>query len=391
MAHRVLVMASRVLVVACLLAASQAASPSSLRNAYAARRMTHTEPNLPVKDAQHGSSHSQGRRLVMVKPTDAHIARMGRMVEQADGSVRFGYPGVRFTFSFTGTSLSMDAWSSGDNSFLEAVIDGGAPQLIDVRRERATFTLIAADKAAVHRVEIMHRSETWHGVVTLASFNVDGKLAPAPRLPARKMLVLGDSVTCSEGVERMSGEAKNSRWWDPRHSYGMLAAQALGAQVQLVCHGGRGLVRSWNNRTDEANLPDYYGYAIADAKSPERWDQQRFDPDLIVSAIGTNDFNPGIPEREAYVSKYMELVRTLLRDHSHARIVLTEGSILSGDKKAALQAYIDETVRRLGSERVSAARSEYYPGDASDGHPTGAQHAQMADDLVPQLKAVMGW
>ena len=325
-----------------------------------------------------------------LKATDAHIARMGRMVEQADGSVKFGYPGVRLTFTFTGTALAMDAWSSGANSYLEAVIDGGVPQLIDVRRERERFVLLKGGKAGLHHVEIMHRSETWHGVVTLAGFQIDGKSGPAPRLPARRMLVLGDSVTCAEGVERMSGEAKNSRWWDPRHSYGMLAAQALNAQVQLVCHGGRGLVRSWNGRTDEANLPDYYQYAIADG-AHEAWDQRRYDPDLILSAIGTNDFTAGIPERDAYVSTYVALVRTLLRDHPHARIVLTEGAILSGERKAALTEYLNETVKRIGSARVSVVHSEYHPGDASDGHPTGAQHAEMADELVPQLKTVMGW
>ena len=322
--------------------------------------------------------------------TYAHIARMGRMVEQADGSVKFGYPGVRLTFMFTGTSLALDAWSSGDKSYLEAVIDGGAAQLIDVRRERARFVLLADGTPGPHRVEIMHRSETWHGVVTLAGFQIDGKPGPAPHLPSRKMLVLGDSVTCAEGVERMSGEAKNSRWWDPRHSYGMLTAEALNAQVQLVCHGGRGLVRSWNGRTDEANLPDYYQYAIADA-AKVRWDQRRYDPDLIVSAIGTNDFTAGIPEREAYVSTYAALVRTLLREHRHARIVLTEGAILSGERKAALTGYLDETVKRVGSKRVSVAHSGYHAGDASDGHPTGAQHAEMAQELIPQLKAVMGW
>lgn len=328
---------------------------------------------------------------VVLPALDPHIARMGRMVEQPDGSVRFAYPGVRLSFTFTGKSASLDAWSSGANSFLEAVVDGGPPQLIDVREQRATFKLLADGKLRRHRVEIMHRSETWHGVVTLASFDIDGKVGPAPQLSRRKMLVLGDSVTCAEGVERMSGEAKNSRWWNPRQSYGMLAAQALGAQVHLVCHGGRGLVRSWNGRTDEANLPEFYDYAIADAKAPVRWDHSKYQPDLIVSAIGTNDFTPGIPEREAYVGKYVALVRTLLRNHPQSRIVLTEGSILNGASKTAMVDYIGETIKRTGSERVTAARSDYQPGDASDGHPTGAQHADMARELVPQLRAVMGW
>ncbi len=331
-----------------------------------------------------------GARAATVAATDSHIARMGRAVEDADGGLRFGYPGVRLSFSFTGKALSVDAWSSGKQSYLDVVIDGAAPRRIAVPPERTTLTLVDAATAGHHSVDIMHRSETWNGVVTLAGFATDGALDAAPPLPRRKLLVLGDSVTCAEGVDR-AGIKKDATWTDPRHSYGMLMGEALDAQVQLVCYGGRGLVRSWNGRTDELNLPDFYQLGIADAAHPQPWDQRRYQPDLIVSAIGTNDFTTGIPEREAYVTVYVALVRTLLRDHPQARIALTEGAILNGAKKAALSDDIAETVRRVGDPRVRAVASAYHPGDASDAHPTGAQHAQMAQELLPQLRALAGW
>ncbi|MFP5389965.1 MAG: hypothetical protein ACLGI6_00235, partial [Gammaproteobacteria bacterium] len=118
-----------------------------------------------------------------VAATDSHIARMGRMVEEADGAVRFAYPGVKLAFSFTGSRLSFDAASSGARSYLEAVIDGGAPQRIKIGGAPATYTLLDA-KPGHHSIEIMHRSETWHGVVTLTGFKTDGVLDAAPALPA---------------------------------------------------------------------------------------------------------------------------------------------------------------------------------------------------------------
>jgi hypothetical protein len=36
-----------------------------------------------------------------------------------------------------------------------------------------------------------------------------------------------------------------------RASYGMLMAKQLNAQVQLVCYGGRGLVRTWDGKTND--------------------------------------------------------------------------------------------------------------------------------------------
>jgi hypothetical protein len=331
-----------------------------------------------------------GAQAAPAAASDERIARMGRTAEMPDGALRFAYPGVRLSLAFTGRTLSFEASSSGNQSNLEAVVDGGPPRLIRLGRERGRYTVVDAEQPGRHTVELMHRSETWQGVVTLAGFDTDGAFEAAPPLPARKMLVLGDSVTCAAGVDR-SVDRKDSAWTDPRHSYGMLAAQALGAQVHLVCYGGRGLVRSWNNRTDEFNLPDFYQLAIADGSEPVRWDHTRYQPDLIVSAIGTNDFNAGAPERSAYVAAYVRLVRTLLRNHPHARIVLTEGAILNGDAKRTMQAYIAETVEQVGDGRVRAIASAHHPGDASDAHPTGPQHAEMARELVSQVKPLMGW
>lgn len=325
-----------------------------------------------------------------IAASDERIARMGRTAEMPDGALRFAYPGVRLSLAFSGRTLSFEAASSGTLSNLEAVVDGGPPRLIRLSREGSRYTLVDADRPDRHTVELMLRSETWQGVVTLRGFDTDGALEPAPPLPARKMLVLGDSVTCAAGVDR-SVDRKDSAWTDPRHSYGMLAAQALGAQVHLVCYGGRGLVRSWNNRTDELNLPDFYHLAIADGSDPVRWDHARYQPDLIVSAIGTNDFNAGAPERTAYVAAYVRLVRTLLRNHPHARIVLTEGAILDGDAKRTMQAYIAETVEQVGDERVRAIVSTHHAGDVGDAHPTGAQHEEMARELVAQVRPLVGW
>jgi lysophospholipase L1-like esterase len=325
-----------------------------------------------------------------VAASDGRIARMGRTAEMPDGALRFAYPGVRLSLAFTGRTLSFEASSSGTLSNLEAVVDGGPPRLIRLSRERGRYTLVDAEKAGRHTVELMQRSETWQGVVTLVGFDTDGALEPAPPLPARKMLVLGDSVTCAAGVDR-SADRKDPAWTDPRHSYAMLAAQSLGAQVHLVCYGGRGLVRSWNKRTDELNLPDLYEPAIADGSDPVRWDHMRYQPDLIVVAIGTNDFNSGAPERTAYVAAYASLVRTLLRNHPHARIVLTEGAILNGEAKRTMQAYLAETVERVADGRVRVIASAHHTGDASDAHPTGPQHAEMARELVSQVRPLMGW
>jgi lysophospholipase L1-like esterase len=328
-----------------------------------------------------------------IPATDTRIAVMGRAQHLSDGSLRFGYPGVTLSLAMEGTSSALLVSSTGEQSYLDIQIDNTQPRVIKLATGQQTIPLFDSgaphEQGAEQRVNITHRSETWQGIVTVHALLTDGQLSAAPVLPARRLLILGDSVTCGEAVERQANCQKNASWWNPRQSYGMLIADALNAQVNLVCYGGRGLVRSWNGKTDEQNLPDFFELTIADLKMPIAWDHSRYTPDLILSAIGTNDFSQGIPAREAYVTTYVTLLQRLLELHPQAQIVLTEGAILDGDKKAALQEYLVETAQRMNNPRIHVIPSNHYPGDSCDAHPTKAQHAAMAEELLPLLTPLM--
>jgi lysophospholipase L1-like esterase len=330
--------------------------------------------------------------LINSPAADSHIAVMGRTHTNSDNSILFGYPGVSLKLDAVGQSLTADLYSSNGNSWIDVIVDGGEPKAIKIASTPQTIELFHFANSAKHSVEIIHRSENWHGQITLKQFTLTGeKFLTAPISPKRKMLVLGDSVTCGEAIDRVTGEEKNTRWWNARESYGMLTANSLNAQVNLVCWGGRGLVRSWNGKTDDANLTDFYEFAVGDNDPSMKWDHTQYQPDLIVSAIGTNDFSQGIPEREAYVTAYVKLINKLLTNHPHTHIALTEGAILNGNKKAVLIDYIREAISRVNDSRVHQITSNNYPGDAQDAHPTKEQHAAMAKDLTPQLKALMDW
>ena len=95
--------------------------------------------------------------------------------------------------------------------------------------------------------------------------------------------------------------------------------------------------------------------------------------------------------RDRYVGTYVRFVRTLLKDHPQARIVLTEGGLMTGEKRVALIGYIAETVKRVGDKRVYAIASKPYSGDADDGHPTREQTVNIANDLLPQVRSIMNW
>ena len=173
-------------------------------------------------------------RAAQVESVDVMRSRarhrlIGAAVVGAGGAVRFGYPGVSFRLAFEGRRLAMEAQASGDNSYFDVIVDGGAARKIRLRKGRHTVVLVDENIGAGHAVEIVYRSETWHGTAELISFDTDGEWRQPVPLPVRRLLVLGDSVTCGEAIDRVPGAKKEPSWWDARASYGMLLALATRA------------------------------------------------------------------------------------------------------------------------------------------------------------------
>lgn len=327
---------------------------------------------------------------------DAPVSISGRSVFDSDGSLRFGYPGVSVSLAISGGSLSMEASSTGGQNHLLVEVEGAEPVILTPTTEPTQLPI--AHASGPTQVRLTHLSETWHGLMHLHRLTLTGgEFLPAPQPPARKMLVIGDSVTCGEAVHRTADCRKNSRWWRPDQSWGMLLARNLDAEVHLVCYGGRGLTRSWNGNTDELQAPAFVDLAIAVEEGP-RWPHASYQPELILISLGTNDFSLGIgplPAREHFVRVYTEFVKGLQKRYPGAHIVLTEGAIVNDvsdparPQKTRLREYIAATVEATDNGRVHQLPSRHYPGDACDAHPTGDQHQRMAEDFTEPLKKIL--
>lgn len=337
----------------------------------------------------------------LVPADDRRVAITGRADRSSPGRVRIGYPGVALRLRFEGASLAMRADATTADVYFDVSVDGGAPRVLRLPAGPADTVLARGLGRGPHTVELVHRNETWQGVVAVAGFLTDAHgrlLEPDPR-PSRRLLLVGDSVTCGENVDRAPGACrKDASSWSAAGSYGMRLAQALGAEAHLVCYGGRGLTRDWQGRTDVPNAPRFFDLAVPE-DGGAAWDHAAWTPDAVVVSLGTNDFSAAagpLPEREAWVSAYVAFVRQVRARHPSAGIVLTEGAIVSDEgpprpARSLLAAFLDEAVARLRDPRVVHAPALRRPGDACDAHPTGAEHAEMARELEPFVRAVAGW
>ncbi len=321
------------------------------------------------------------------------LAIMGRVRYLADGAVAMGFPGIEVRARFSGSELRASFRASSADCWIDVVIDGET-QTLNLAHGTSTIQLKA--KVGSHKLSILRRNESWQGVMDLVSLETDGEFQEAPELPGRKLMFIGDSITCGAGVDNeQPGYPSSAICSNAGGSFGMLLGRRLDAQVHLVSYGGRGLIRDYRGVRDANQAPQFYTRVLPD---DERylWNCQSYQPDAIVVCLGTNDFSTGIPDQVEWVSAMATFVADLRRRYPAARIVLATSPIFPGDPEVrdylhrlVHLRYLQEAASQDGMTTV--VDLSHQPGTPKDGHPTGAQHVSIADELETVLRPMLGW
>jgi lysophospholipase L1-like esterase len=246
---------------------------------------------------------------------------------------------------------------------------------------------------------VFKRTETWQGVITFRGLTMDAsRLLSAPQLPQRRLMFVGDSVTCGTGVNfnTTCTNPVTDPSSDAYDSYGMLLGRRLDAQVQLVCYGGRGLERDYRGKgvaDGVLNAPQFLDLTIAgdDAKSRIAWNAKNYTPDGIVVSLGTNDFSLEATkplDQAAWVADYVALLKRLRAEYPHAVVLATEGAIVTNP---LLRQYIQQAVAIVHDPKILWTESKHYPGNGCNGHPSREQHVHMAEDFEDVLREQLDW
>jgi hypothetical protein len=252
--------------------------------------------------------------------------------------------------------------------------------------------------AGEHTLTLLRCNESWQGTCAFLGFTVGpgGAFLPAEPLPARKLMFIGDSVTCGEMTAYAAGrDIKDKINCNARLSYGMILARWLGTQCELVSYGGRGIIRDWQGIRATNNAPQFYALALPDDPTA-RWDQARYVPDAIGIQLGTNDFSSGVPDQNEFVDAYVKFIAQVRRDAPAALIFVMDSPIVNdvpvkGPRRTILHYYLEQVVTKAHDVKVILAPLSHYPGVPGNGHPTGAEHEAMADELEPLLRQALGW
>jgi hypothetical protein len=320
----------------------------------------------------------------------------GRYVSDSSGAVRLGFPGVTVHLRYQGPGLSLRTWASSDGVWFDVVVDDAAPTRLHLHEGEGDYVLLPTGAAAEHTVALVRCTESWQGACSLRAFDPGhgGRLLALSSPPPRRLMFVGDSVTCGERAAfEPARAASGPETSNARLSYGMILARRLGTQCHLVSYGGRGMIRDWQGIRDTRNAPQFYELALPDEPGTF-WDHRLYVPDVIGIQLGTNDFSQGIPDQNEFINGYVEFVRKVRRDAPDATIFLMDSPIVTDDpvhgpRRSALHAYLELIVRRVDSPKVMLAPIAHYHGVPGNGHPTGAEHEAIAGELEPLFRRAL--
>jgi len=175
--------------------------------------------------------------------------------------------------------------------------------------------------------------------------------------------------------------------WD---TYESVIARTLGAEVSTIAASGRGIVRNYGGDSI-GTMPMVYGRTLSNYANPA-WDFH-IEPQAVIINLGTNDIATGDPG-STFRDTYLTFLQTIRTNYPEAYIFCILAPLLNSGQVATIGAYIQDAVNTMNDAKV-----EYFnqiPPQTTDKqacqyHPNKAENKVMADLLIPEIQAKLGW
>ncbi len=337
----------------------------------------------------------------VIKPTDQNIQYVGRICFDNPERPRFTFPGTQITARFTGTSLKLVA--KPHSGYYMAQIDDAEPFKVSLMGQRdSVVTIATALPQGEHLCRLMYVVEGYELKPSFWGLVLDegAHLLPPPDLSERMIEFIGNSITCGYGNESiMAPDPFEYETENHFFTYAQLTTRALQAQAHVVARSGIGVYRSYGGPkegTPENVMTTEYVYTNLYDRS-ERWDFNRYQPQLVCINLGTNDLSTNNYDVTLLKAAYKKFLKQVRQHNPNAKIVFLCGSMLNGKEleiaKTIMNEVVDEAHQKGDNE---VYRFDFTPQTGSLGygaswHPSLQQHQLMADELTPFLRQLMGW
>ncbi|WP_288414087.1 SGNH/GDSL hydrolase family protein [uncultured Sphingomonas sp.] len=314
----------------------------------------------------------------------------GRVVTGGEGASRYRrqWPGSYFEGAFRGKAVDLVV-GPGDVS-LRVAVDGAAPVAL-VRPAPGRYR-VAAPSAGQHRIRVDVVSESQAGPTAFGGLYAPAGTMPlpAPATPRRAIEFIGDSHTVGYGNTSTSRDCSEQQVWETTDTSQGIAGQLsrrYGTAYRVNAISGRGIVRNYGGFA-APTVPDAYPYALFDGKTPA--DDAGWQPQVIVIALGTNDFTTPLKPDERwktrdalhadYEARYVRFVQDLRRRNPRAFFVLWATDLAEGEIAREV-AKVGDRLRASGETRLAVVPVTGLSFGGCHFHPNVADDAKIADAI----------
>ncbi len=337
----------------------------------------------------------------VVTNDEGAVAVVGRFDRPSDTAARFAWSMTAIDARFTGTAVAADLEEADDgdgtNRFL-VVIDGVELGAVQPPAGRSVVPLATGLRDGEHTLRLVRLTEAQFGPSTYHGLVLDegAELLAPPTPRPRRIEVIGDSLSAGYGD---LGTDPNCPFTpeteDAAQAWAGIAAAQLDAEVSVVAWSGKGVLRNYDPG-DPTTMRALWSRAVPQDDT-SAWSFAGDAPDVVVVFLGTNDFAQGVPDEDAFVDAFVELLDDVRTRRPDARIVVVVPPLSDDWPEGQMQGttasrYVD----RIVAERPDVTQMAFPQGLAEDGlgcswHPTIITHARWAEVAVGVLRPLLGW
>ena len=339
---------------------------------------------------------------------DLMIRWLGRTNYVTTNSTNYFYfTASGFEVKFYGTSLTASLVTGvnpiGKEPHLVVFIDGETDPtkgtLLVMDQVKKTYTLASGLELGEHTVRVLKRSESIDSLTGLFEISTDGNFLEGNPLRTRKIEVIAASSSAGFGnLAANSSEAKTTQNSDGLRAYAYLASRMLNSEINIFSASGWPLLKGpW---TGTNNIPSAYDFV--NVYSSVQWNHDRYEPDVVIINLGTNDWSyittlSGAARTDAilnFENAFVEFIEDIHTIHPNAKIVVAYGLMaevniyqptLNAVNKAMV-ALPDVDIFYIQLPSVNAV-----DGIGSSNHPSLATHIKAGQALAEALSEWMGW
>ena len=324
------------------------------------------------------------------EPLPLHIG--GRVIHEADGAIRFGWPGVYFEGRFEGDAVRVR---------FEAPV-GGMRLLLDgqpraVFRQAGTVDLTLSDMAdGEHVVRLEKQGESQTGGGRFIGFDVLGAGRALPAVArTRQIEFIGDSYTVGYGntsAARTCTADEIAATTDTQNAFGPRVARRFDADYRINAYSGFGVVRNYDGGARDLSLPALYARLKPDVAEILDGEPGDWKPQVIVVNLGTNDFSTPLRAderwaddgalRTAYRERYVAFLAELAGRQPQARFILMGGDAFTADVRQ-----VADAVNRATPGLATVLPFGGLDLQGCDWHPSLADEVLLANLVAGEIEA----